>query len=384
MKTKDAGDYAGSEQIAIGSGKDALSRAPWLYNRRFKKSGFFVELRENDLVYPEYYSVHCVDGVGTKLFLAPWSADFSSPSIDGINMNANDMATILNAYPDSVNIYIATQTEVEEKYMGEIMNGIVTGLSSMRSPNAQWTINIGKIETASLDEMISSCVQNRGYDLGFVMTGFIEKGKVPNLNPIPGNFIVGVSSTGLHSNAYTDARHIFFSEEVEYRDEWKSQYRGRFRLDDRPKILEGKSILEAMKVPTVSYFAEARIIGDSIDDRDIFGVNITGGGFSNFNRVGEDLSFEITDPLDPLPIHLLLAQESGWSPEKLYKKQNMGMGFAYIAPSLKIAEEIVKITESRREHTAKIAGEIRQNSSKGLRTIINNSYDGGPITIEGY
>jgi len=381
---KDTKDYAGSEKIAIKSGKDALSTAPWLYDRRFKKSGFFVELRENNRVHPDYYSTHCVDGVGTKLFLAPWSKNFSSLSIDGINMNANDKATLLHADPDTINIYIAAQKEIEEKYMGEIMMGVVNGLSLMETENNDWNINIGKIETASLDEMISLGIQGQGYDLGIVMTGFIRKDKVPNLKPRPGNFIIGVSSTGLHSNAYTDARHIFFTQDVEYRDEWKSQYHGRFNLNDKPEILQGKSVLEAMVVPTASYFAEARAVGNALDDRDIFGINITGGGFSNFNRAGENLSFEITDPLAPLPIHILLAQESKWSAEKMYKKQNMGMGFAYIAPSLRAVGKIIEIIQSRGDHYAHVVGRVVHNPEGGLKTVIPKTYSGESVTIRGY
>lgn len=381
---KDTGDYAASEKVAIRSGKDALSKAPWLYNRRLKKSGFFVELRKNDLVHPNFYSTHCSDGIGTKLFVAPWSGDFYSASIDGINMNANDKATVLHADPDSVSLYLAAQTEVEKEHMGEIMGGIVKGLSLIRYEGAEWDINIGKIETASLDEMISLGVPNKGYDLGIVMTGFIRKDKLPNLNPKPGHYIVGVSSTGLHSNAYTDARHIFFTGDVEYREEWKSQYHGRFDLDSKPEILQGKTILEAMKVPTASYFVESRIIGDILDDRDIFGVNITGGGFSNFNRIGEDLCFNITNPLKPLPIHLLLAQESKWSAEKLYRKQNMGMGFAYIAPTLEKAGKIAGMINLRRYHHAEVVGMIEENKDKGLKTQVKNLFESEPITIEGY
>ena len=207
---------------------------------------------------------------------------------------------------------------------------------------------------------------------------------MPNLKPRPGNFIVGVSSTGLHSNAYTDARHIFFTQDVEYRDEWKSQYHGKFNLNDKPKILQGKSVLEAVKVPTASYFAESRAIGNALDDRDIFGINITGWGFSNFNRAGENLSFEITDPLTPLPIHILLAQESGWSAEKMYKKQNMGMGFAYIAPSLRTAEKIIKIIESRGDHHAEVVGRVVYNPEGGLKTVIPKTYSREPVTIRGY
>src|SRR3989338_4237177 len=112
---------------------------------------------------------------------------------------------------------------------------------------AHFDLNIGKLETASLDEMISLGIPNKGHDFGIVMTGYIKKDKVPNLNPKPGHLIVGISSTGLHSNGYTGARHVLFTSDVEYREEWKSQYKGRFYFNDKPKILEGKTVLEALQ-----------------------------------------------------------------------------------------------------------------------------------------
>ena len=249
--SNDTADYEASEELAIASGKNALLRAPWLHNRAVDKTkGSFVELRENDVVHPGYYAVSVVDGVGTKLFCCPWSGNYRLQPIDGVAMNANDKATIIHAYPDSIIIYIACQQEVEEKHMGEIMAGFVDALERIRIPNAPWDINIGKIETASLDEMISLGVPNKGVDFGIAMTGYIAKDKVPNLNPQPGNPIVGVSSTGLHSNGFTGARHVFYTPDVEYREEWKGQYKGRFKFDDKPDILEGKTVLEAMQVPT--------------------------------------------------------------------------------------------------------------------------------------
>ena len=56
---QDTADYEGSEAIAISSGKQAIARAPWLSNRKVQRAGgFFVELRENDRVHPDHYSVH--------------------------------------------------------------------------------------------------------------------------------------------------------------------------------------------------------------------------------------------------------------------------------------------------------------------------------------
>lgn len=385
---RDTADYEKSEEEAIASGKEALERASWLFNRTRGQKGFFFELKANNKIHPKYYAIHCIDGVGTKLFLAPWSGNYRLQSIDGIAMNANDMATAINAFPAEVDLYCAVQTQIGEQHMGEIMHGFVDALEKIKIPWAPFDLNIGKIETAFLDEIISLGVQDKGFDIGIVMTGYIDKDKVPYLNPRAGYPIVGVSSTGLHSNGYTGARHVLFPPDVEYRPEWKSQYKGKFHFDDKPGVLEGKTILEALQVPTALYLREAAEIGRHFDmgSRAIYGINITGNGLHNFNRVGGEVSFEITDPLDLLPIHKLLVQESRWDPETAYRKQNMGMGFAYIAPTLSTAEEIVNLINEKGENRAKIVGEVREarKTDKELRTTLHKPYEGKPIDFIGY
>jgi phosphoribosylformylglycinamidine cyclo-ligase len=382
---KDTADYEASEKIAISVGKKALSNARWLHNREVEKTkGFFVELRENNHIHPKHYSVHCVDGVGTKVFLSAWSGNYRLAPIDALAMNANDMATIIHAYPDALNLYIATQTGVEEKHMGEIMSGFIDALEKIRIPKAPFDVNIGKIETASLDEIISLGIPDKGVDFGVVLTGYIQKNKVPSLDPQRGDIIVGVSSTGLHSNGYTGARHVLFTPEVEYRDEWKSQYKGRYHLHDKPSILKGKTVLEALQVPTALYLVEASLVGQHFENPEIYGVNMTGNGLHNFNRAGKSITFEITDPLEPLPIHKLLIQESKWTPAQAYTKQNMGMGFAYIAPNIETAEGIVKLINERGENKAKIIGEVAANDEWLLKTILHKPYEGKSLDFIGY
>jgi len=380
-----SGDYEKREQKAIHNGKRALSKAPWLFNRTPARSkNFFFQLKENDAVHPGYYAVHCVDGVGTKLFLSAWSSNYSLQPIDAIAMSANDLATAIHALPDTVDLYFAVQHGVEEHHMEEIMGGFVDALEKIRIPGAPFGPNMGKIETASHDEMVSLGVPGKGWDVGVVVTGYIPKEKVPKLDPQPGHFIVGVASSGAHSNGYTSARHVLFGPDVEYREEWKSQYRGRFQFDDRPAVLEGLTVMEALQVPTAIYLADAAAIGEAFDDRDLYGVNITGNGLANFNRAGQGVSFEITEPLEPLPIHKLLIQESGWSPQEAYGKQNMGMGFAYLVPSLEMAEGVVEILRQRGENRARIVGEVRKNEGKTLRTTIHKPYEGPPLDFVGY
>jgi|TARA_Y100000034_G_scaffold92234_1_gene111395 phosphoribosylaminoimidazole (AIR) synthetase len=379
-------DYSRSEAIAISEGKEALKRAPWLNNRSVPNTeGFFFKLMENDTVHPNHYSISCVDGNGTKLFLSPWSGNYRLAPQDGIAMNANDMATAIRAYPDSLMIYMACQTDVEESYMGEIMRGFVNATEKIRIPNAPWDLNIGKLETATLNEMISLGIPGKGFDFGIVMTGFIKKDEVPYLNPQPGHKIIGVASTGMHSNGFTEGRHILLkpNSELEPREEWRKEYRGKYELHHKPIMLEGKTILEAMQVPTALYLVDAVMIGEELRDRDIYGVNITGNGLLNFNRVGHDVSFEITDPLPSLPIHELLVASTDWSPIGAYEKQNMGMGFSFITPT-NLADRAVQIINERGENHAQIVGEVSKNKGKGVQTVLHHTYSGKQFTFKGY
>lgn len=380
-------DYEKSEEQAIKSGKAALDKAPWLRNREVEITrGFFAELRKNDVVHPNHYSVHLVDGNGTKLFLSPWSGDYRLAPIDGGNMNANDIATLIRAYPSELNIYLACQTGIEEEHMGEIMTGFVDFFEEIRYSRAPFDLNIGKIETASLDEMISLGVPNKGFDLGISMVGYIRKSNVPKLQPKQGDRIIGVTSTGLHSNGYTGARHVLLRQdpELEYREEWREKYEGKFALGDRPSVLKGKTILEALQVTTAFYLPDAHAIGNVLDSRDIYGINITGNGLYNFNRAGEGVSFEITNPMPLLPIHKLLVEESRWDPQKAYTKQNMGMGFAYVVPR-ELSDEITDIINDG-DNRAQDVGEVRnlRKSETELRTTLHKPYEGKALDFIGY
>lgn len=386
-KMKDLSDYEKSEQIAIEGGKRALDRIPWAKSRNYQKTkGFFAELLYNDIVHPGYCEVHCVDGVGTKLFLAPWSGNYRLGGTDGIAMNANDKATLIHPFPSALNLYIATQEGFRKEHMEETMHEIVDAIERIRIPNAPFDLAIGKFETASLEEIVCLGIKGKGFDIGIVMTGYIAIDKIPNLDPKPGHIIVGVSSTGMHSNGFTGGRHTLLAPDpaLEYREEFLAAYHGKYSLNSKPEILEGKTVLEAMQVPTALYTVEAALIGQQFDNRDIYGVNITGNGLHNFNRTGNGVSFEITKPLPLLPIHKLLIQESGWSPTESYTKQNNGLGIAYIIPTLDIAEKTVDLINNRGEHKAQIIGEVVKSNESQLRTTLHKPYEGPAISFIGY
>ena len=127
-----------------------------------------------------------------------------------------------------------------------------------------------------------------------------------------------------------------------------------------------------MQRPTAFYLVESALIGQKFDNRDIYGVNITGNGLFNFNRAGAGVGFIIDDPLPPLPIHKLLMEVSGWDIKTAYTKQNGGMGFAYVVPDEAMAREIVALINERGENTAKIVGKVVESKDSQLVTMLNS------------
>ena len=127
-------DYEQSEEHAIASGKAALAKSPWLFNRRNDHvKGFFGELHTSP-VHPDHYSVHLVDGVGTKLFFAPWSGNYRLQMQDGIAMNANDAAPFLRAHLSEFNLYFAVHAPLaddKDYYAMQVLNSyLADGMSS--------------------------------------------------------------------------------------------------------------------------------------------------------------------------------------------------------------------------------------------------------------
>ncbi|MBW2972414.1 hypothetical protein KY359_05235, partial [Candidatus Woesearchaeota archaeon] len=345
--------YEEREAQAVADGRRNMSSV--FSSRRAGRGGLFAELRENNAVYPEHYMVLTNDGAGTKITLCPWMERFSTIGQDVVAMNANDFAPFGLAYPDAVNLYFAVQSKIEEEKMGEIMKGIDAALQQCIREGIPFSLNYGKLETASLEEMLDSTHPGLGFDIACSMTGFIRKDDVPSFDPIPGDIIVGLASTGLHSNGYTAARHILLKPGIEPRERWKSQYTGRFDLDS---VLPGSSetVGEALLTPTAIYLRAMWDITQAVPAA--FGVNITGYGLKNFNRVGDGVEYHISDPMEPLPIHRVFMREGGYDVKTAWTKSNMGMGFAVIVPDEDAAKTAVSIAKAA-GHDAKIVGKVQ-------------------------
>ena len=122
--------------------------------------------------------------------------------------------------------------------------------------------------------------------------------------------LIGLPSSGLHSNGYTLARRALSS----------------LGYDARPPALGGASVADALLEPTVIYVrAVLDLLGRGADVRGL--AHITGGGLSNLLRLNADVGFDIEDPL-PVPGVFELVQELGEvSDEEMWDVFNMGCGF---------------------------------------------------------
>ncbi|MGB4086937.1 phosphoribosylformylglycinamidine cyclo-ligase [Methanothrix sp.] len=237
------------------------------------------------------------DGVGSKVLIANALSKWDTVGIDCIAMNVNDLYAI-GAEPIAFVDYLAVE-EVDPERSEQIAIGLARGaeLSNM---------SIVGGETASLPEII------RGFDLAGTAIGVVDKDKVVTGERIKkGDVLVGVPSSGLHSNGYTLARAIVAQSGYSYHD----------------RLPGGKrSLGEELLVPTRIYHE----ILELVKSCDIHGLaHITGSGLLKLRRIS-DLGFEITDPLKPQPIFDFLQEEGDVEDEEMYRTFNMGMGFLVV------------------------------------------------------
>ena len=273
----------------------------------------------------------CTDGVGTKMEVANDLNNWSTVGIDCIAMNVNDMY-VMNIEPIAFVDYIATE-KINPDQMKQIGIGLNKGAEISN-------INIVGGETATLKDIIT------GIDLAGTCVGVQDKNKVITGEKIvPNDIIIGVASTGIHSNGYTLARKIV-NEMGDYTE----------------KLPSGKTIGESLLTPTRIYNEVINVCKQV----EVHGMcHITGGGLLNFLRI-TNYGFSIDNPM-PIPeILQWIAKKGELDTIELYKTFNMGMGYAYVVPPSSVNKILSLVPDS------KIVGKIIPNHEVLL--------DGCPIT----
>lgn len=270
----------------------------------------------------------CTDGVGTKMRIADDLQDWTTVGIDCMAMNVNDMY-VMNIEPIAFVDYIATEG-IDTEQMIQIGKGLNEGA---RLSN----LNIVGGETATLKGMIN------GLDLAGTCLGVQDKDKVVTGEKIaPGDIIIGVASTGVHSNGYTLARKV-------------AEENGGYAI----VLPSGRTVGEALLTPTRIYSEVLDVCSKAV----VHGMcHVTGGGLLNFLRIS-NYGFAIEDPLPSPEILTWIAEKGDLETNELYRTFNMGMGFAFIVPKESV-ETILSMVSG-----AKIVGRVIEEHKVTLKGV---------------
>jgi len=249
------------------------------------------------------------DGVGTKMLVADLMQDWSTVGIDCVAMNVNDLY-VMNMEPIAFVDYIATDKLSVEK-MAQIGIGLNEGAR-------QANIDIVGGETASLRGLVN------GLDLAGTALGMQKKNKIITGSSIePGDKIIGVPSSGIHSNGLSLARAVV---------EKYANYNERLK--------NGRTLGEELLTPTRIYHESLRVASTCT----VHGMcHITGGGLLNLKRL-TSYGFLVDTPIIPTEIFSWIQKTGDISTIEMYRTFNMGMGYTYIVPKDSVAaiKKIVK------------------------------------------
>ncbi len=250
------------------------------------------------------------DGVGTKLLVAEQTGRYDTVGIDCIAMNVNDVVCV-GAEPLAMLDYIAVD-RADPEVCAEIGRGLARGaeLAGIEIPGG---------ELAQLGEMIS------GLDLAGACVGTVSLDAIVDGSAVmPGDPVIGLPSSGLHSNGYTLARQALDG----------------VPLDDQRL---GRPLADVLLEPTEIYVKPVlELLGSGVEVRGL--AHITSGGLGNLLRLRAEVGYEIDDPLEPQPIFELIRDLGSVPEEEMYEVFNMGCGFCCLvaAADEKTALELLR------------------------------------------
>jgi phosphoribosylformylglycinamidine cyclo-ligase len=236
------------------------------------------------------------DGVGTKMVVAERLGRFDTIGIDCVAMNVNDLICV-GAEPIAMVDFILCR-DADPDVCGAIGVGLRRGaeLAGIEIPGG---------EIAQVGEIVS------GWELGGSAIGVVALDSIVDGGRVePGDPVIGLPSSGLHSNGYTLARRVL--DDVSFDDE---------RL--------GAPLGEVLLEPTEVYVRPVlELLGSDVDVRGL--AHITGDGLNNLLRLTAPVGYEIDDPLPVPPVFELIQELGGIDDEEMYEVFNMGCGFACV------------------------------------------------------
>lgn len=278
--------------------------------------------------YEEPVLVSGTDGVGTKLKIAFAMDKHDTIGIDAVAMCVNDII-VQGAEPLFFLDYLACDKVIPEK-IEAIVKGVADGC--LQSGCAL----IGG-ETAEMPGMYA----DGEYDIAGFTVGIVDKKKMIDGSTIkPGDVVLGLASSGVHSNGFSLVRRLLLEEQG-------------YSLHDEIAEL-GCKLGDALLAPTRIYVKQVLAILEQVQVKGL--AHITGGGFiENIPRVlpqGVNVAIDYGSwPI--LPIFELMQREGGISNRDMFTTFNMGIGMVMVVDASQ-AEEAIRIAESQGETVYRI------------------------------
>jgi phosphoribosylformylglycinamidine cyclo-ligase len=321
---------------------------PFLWKLFRSTLGYNKDLVENIPLEDHYAAViklddnKCVaiktDGVGTKTFIAQLMDKYDTVGIDCIAMNVNDVICI-GAKPTTFVDYLALH-KADQSRIEEIMKGLARGADIAK-------VSIVGGETAIMPEMVNSAVYDRGFDLAGCCIGIVDPSSIVVGDKIKdGDVLIGIASSGIHSNGLTLARKAL--------DAGKNVHRYYDEL--------GRTLGEELLEPSLIYIQEImQLITENIDIKLV--SHVTSHGLSNLRRTSKNYGYIIDYLPEPPPIFGMVQREGGISISEMYRVFNMGIGMCVCVPKEE-AELTLGIIEKRGKKAFMLGKAVRDAQRK--------------------
>lgn len=332
--------------------KKALQSLKKTYS--FSRYGTVLQLPFGNIFpFHDRYLDFVIEAIGTKVLIAQLAGKYDTIAIDGIAMAVNDVIRS-GAKPFAIADNIHAQFS-DPALIKEWMKGIVKGAAE-----AECLVPSGEI--GDVAELIKGIAEGKGFDMVFASIGEVaHENVISGRNIKPGDAIIGMRSSGVHSNGISLVRRILFK-----------RWGGKYEPETIPEGLDREIVLEVLE-PTRIYVKSLLKTAEAINVK--AAVHITGDAYLKFNKLAKfskGIGFEFTN-FNPQPIFTLIqetARQLGGiiADEEMFKTFNMGWGFAIIVDKSELERALNVLNKNNTE--AEQIGQIKRG--QGVKILYKN------------
>lgn len=256
-----------------------------------------------------------IEGVGTKVLVCQLAGRYDTIGVDAVAMGVNDVIRS-GATPLAISDNIHAQASNPD-LVKPWLEGVADGANQAECP-------VVSGEIGDVAEIINGIAEGAGFDMVVASVGQVAKDRIITGYGIkPGDVVIGLPSSGLHSNGITLARKILLK-----------QWGGKYQLGDEPEGL-GRDIVDEVLEPTRIYVKPFLKLVDAVKIKGA--VHITGDAYLKFNNLAkfsEGIGFQF-DNFKPQPVFGLIQEAAkdyclDITDEEMFRTFNMGWGFGII------------------------------------------------------